>query len=341
MQAELTIDLGAIRANWRALHRGAETGAVVKADAYGLGLAPVARALAGDGARSFFVAQVEEGVALRRALGPGPEIYVFSGLMAAGDAGLYRDHDLIPCLNSVEQASDLASYLPGHAFALQLDTGMNRLGLEAGDLARLPELGTPRLTLSHLACADTPEHPQNAAQLAAFRAMAPEGRRSLAATGGALMGADYAFDLTRPGIGLYGGLPFARAQPVVRLSLPVIQVRDVAEGESVGYGADWIAARPSRIATLSSGYADGLFRALGGGPSGGLTLWAGDVPCPAVGRMSMDLITVDVTDLADRPRVLDLLGPHQGIDAVAQAAGTIGYEVLTALGARYARRYVG
>ncbi|QPH53755.1 alanine racemase [Pontivivens ytuae] len=337
MQAELTIDLGAIRANWRALHRGAETGAVVKADAYGLGLAPVARALAEDGARSFFVAQVEEGVALREVLGPGPEIYVFSGLMAAGDAGFYRDNDLIPCLNSIEQVSDFASHLAEHTFALQLDTGMNRLGLEAADLAHLPTLGEPRLILSHLACADTPEHPQNATQLAAFHEMAPAGRRSLAATGGTLMGANYAFDLTRPGIGLYGGLPFAAAQPVVKLSLPVIQVRDVAVGESVGYGADWIAQRPSRIATLSAGYADGLFRALGAG----LTLWSGDTPCPAVGRLSMDLITVDVTDLADAPATLDLLGPHQGIDAVAAAAGTIGYEVLTALGARYARRYVG
>ncbi|RED13053.1 alanine racemase [Pontivivens insulae] len=332
MQAKLTIDLAAIVANWRALARTEETAAVVKADAYGLGLAPVAKALAKAGARTFFVAQTEEGVALRNVLGPGAEIFVFGGLMA-GDEAAFRDFELVPCLNSIEQAQRFA-VAPTGRYALQLDTGMNRLGLEPADLGHLPDLGSPVLTMSHLACADEPDHPQNAAQLSCFQEIAGTGRRSLAATGGTLLGADYHFEMTRPGIGLYGGLPFAAAQPVVTLSLPVIQIREVAAGEAVGYGASYVADRPRRIATLSAGYADGLIRAM----SGGATLWAGDTPCPLAGRVSMDLLTVDVTE-AGAPEWLDILGPHQGVDALADAAGTIGYEVLTSLGGRYARSY--
>ena len=340
MQARLDIDLGAVRANWRALSRGAPAAAVVKADAYGLGLAPVARALAAEGARSFFVAQVGEGVALRAALGAGPEIFVLSGLMSAADAPAFRENTLIPCLNALPQVADFTSHLGDAPFALQLDTGMNRLGLEAAELEALTLPGTPALVMSHLACADERWHPQNVTQLAAFHAMSAGFagvRRSLSATGGILLGADFAFDLTRPGIGLYGGMPFAEARPVVRLSLPVIQVRDVAIGESVGYGATWRAERPSRIATVSAGYADGLPRAL----SRGATLWQDDRPCALAGRVSMDLMSVDVTDLGHDPDRLDILGPHQGIDALAEAAGTIGYEILTGLGPRYDRRYAG
>jgi alanine racemase len=157
--------------------------------------------------------------------------------------------------------------------------------------------------------------------------------RSLAATGGILLGPDYHFDLVRPGIGLYGGLPFDHAQPVVTLDLPVIQARDLQAGEVAGYGNAWQAERPSRLATVSSGYADGILRSA----SHRLTFWAGDTPCPAVGRISMDLIIVDITDLPADPETLTLLGPRQGVDAVAEAAGTIGYEVLTSLGPRYRR----
>jgi alanine racemase len=195
----------------------------------------------------------------------------------------------------------------------------------------------PWLVMSHLACADDPDHPQNARQLAAFRAMTDDlaVRRSLSATGGVMLGPDYHFDLTRPGIGLYGGLPFATGLPVVGLSIPVIQCRDVAPGESVGYGASFVAARPTRIATLSAGYADGLIRAM----SGRATLYAGDVPCPLVGRVSMDLLTIDVSAVDGPVERLDLLGPHQGVDAVADIIDTIGYEILTGLGPRYARVY--
>ena len=160
--------------------------------------------------------------------------------------------------------------------------------------------------------------------------------KSLSATGGILLGADYHMNLTRPGIGLYGGDPFQATQPVVTLALPVIQTRLVEVGESVGYGASWIATRPSVIATVAAGYADGLIRAM----SGKAMLYDGDIACPIVGRVSMDLITVDVTDLAEIPEALEILNATQTVDILASAAGTIGYEILTSLGGRYERRYI-
>jgi alanine racemase len=340
----LQIDLDAIAANWRALNRldgRVETGAVVKADAYGLGLGRIARALAGAGARMFFVAVAEEGVALRKALGKGPSIHVMSGHMA-GDTTMIADARLIPMLSSAEQLHRQFEALAGQPFGIQLDTGMNRLGMEAAEWAGVAGKvlkAKPVLVMSHLACADEPGNPMNAAQLAEFRRMTDglDLRRSLAATGGILLGPSYHFDVTRPGVGLFGGAPFTDAQPVVRLSLPVVQVRDVAAGETVGYAQGWTATAPTRVATVSGGYADGLIRAL----SGGLRLWAGDRPCAAIGRVSMDLITVDVTGLGAVPDMLDILGPHQGIDALAASAGTIGYEILTSLGHRYARHYSG
>lgn len=329
-QATLTIDLEMIAANWRALDAMAacETSAVVKADAYGLGIERVAPALAYAGACTFFVALAEEGIALRAALGDGPAIYVFSGHMD-GDAPVLRDHALIPLLNSPEQIARHKAALPGHSYGLQTDTGMNRLGVEPQDT---PEGLTPVLTISHLACADTPDHPQNAAQLEAF---APDGRASLAATGGILLGPEYHFDLTRPGIGLYGGLPFKGALPVVTLDIPVIQSRRVAQHESVGYGASWISPSERRIATISAGYADGLIRAMGNTAQ----VFHEDTPCPVIGRVSMDTITVDITHLKETPESLSILNTHQTIDDLAAAAGTIGYEILTSLGTRYNRVY--
>jgi alanine racemase len=339
----LTIDLDAIAANWRALDRmtgqGVQTAAVVKADAYGLGATRLARALANAGARRFFVALAEEGAAVRQALGPGPQIAVLSGHMA-GDTEMIHDLDLTPMLNSLEQITRHLEALPGHPFGVQLDTGMNRLGVEMLEWQAvapiLVEAG-PELLMSHLACADEPDHPLNEAQLAAFVEMT-EGTglpRSLAATGGILLGQRYHFDLTRPGVGLYGGLPYEAAIPALTLSLPVIQTREVAPGEAVGYGCTWVADRPSVIATVAAGYADGLPRTL----SNRAQLWDGDTPCPLVGRVSMDLITVDITHLPEVPKTLDILGPNQSVDALADMAGTIGYELLTALGSRYTRRY--
>ncbi|KPQ13148.1 MAG: alanine racemase Alr [Rhodobacteraceae bacterium HLUCCO18] len=335
----LQIDLQAVAANWRMLDAmtACETAAVVKADGYGLGAGRVAKALAEAGARRFFVAVAEEGAAVRAALGPGPEINVFSGHME-GDARLLRDADLVPMLNSAGQLARHRGALPDAPYGVQLDSGMNRLGMEPADWAALraeAEAGALTLLMSHLACADEPDHPANAAQLRTFRDMTAgvAAPRSLSATGGILMGPDYHFELTRPGIGLYGGLPFADATPVVRLSLPVIQLRDVAPGETVGYGCSFTATRPMKLATVSAGYADGLIRAM----SGRARLWAGDAPCPLAGRVSMDLLTVDVTDLDTVPDALDILGDHQGVDDLAEAAGTIGYEILTSLGARYRR----
>ena len=341
--ATLSIDLDAIASNWRALDRlsapTVETAAVVKADGYGLGAGRVAGRLARAGARRFFVAVAEEGAALRQALGDHAQIMVFSGHMA-GDTDMIADLGLTPMLNSIEQVTRHLEALPGHPFGVQLDTGMNRLGMEAAEweaVAPILLAANPVLIMSHLACADEPGHAANAAQLDAFRRMT-EGAGvplSLSATGGILLGPDYHFDLTRPGIGLYGGLPFSEAEPVVRLSLPVVQIRDLAEGETVGYGCSWTAPGPRRLATVSGGYADGLLRAL----SNRALLWSGATPCPVVGRVSMDLITVDVSDLPEEPRELDILCPDQGVDALADAAGTIGYEILTSLGPRYRRRH--
>ena len=342
-QARLTIDLTALRANWRALDRktNCDTGAVVKASGYGLGSDRVAQALAQEGARRFFVAIAEEGAELRRTLGPTPEIFVFGGHMA-GDATLIGQARLTPVLNSLDQMLRHVESLPGHPFGIQLDTGMNRLGMEPGEWSALRDIALaqhPQLLMSHLACADEPDHAMNARQLNAFHEMTDgiDAPRSLSATGGVLLGPDYHFDLTRPGIGVYGGMPFAEAAPVVTLDIPVIQTRDVLPHETVGYGNTWTARAPTRVATISGGYADGILRAQG--PKG--WLWAGDTRCKILGRVSMDLIGVDVTDLTEVPESLQLLGPHQGVDVVAEAAGTIGYEVLTALGSRYSRHYIG
>jgi alanine racemase len=195
--------------------------------------------------------------------------------------------------------------------------------------------------MSHLACADMPAHPQTPAQLAEFIRLTALGGlpRSLAATAGVLLGVEYHFDLARVGIGLYGGWPVSGGRPAVSLHLPILQIHDVAPGEAVGYGATWTARRPSRIATLSSGYADGLIRAMGGAAKGFLD----GQPLPFAGRVSMDLITLDVTACPSaRPGVLvEILGPHQTIDDLATAAGSIGHEILTSLGTRYERRYTG
>ncbi|MDR9426972.1 MAG: alanine racemase [Salibaculum sp.] len=339
----LNIDLTALTRNWQALDAmtEVETAAVVKADGYGLGVDKVARALARAGAKTFFVAVAEEGVRLRQALGPNPAICVFSGHMR-GDTDMIGDMGLTPMINTVGQLTRHLESLPDHPFGIQLDTGMNRLGMEIEDWASVAEIALGQncqLVMSHLACQDDPEHPMNRQQLEEFHLMTDGIKvpRSLAATGAIQMGPEYHFDLTRPGVGLYGGLPFADARPVVQLDLPVIQLRDVAEGETVGYGNTWTAQRPTKLVTVSAGYADGIHRVL----SNKAQLWHGSQPVSVVGRVSMDLITADVTDLDEVPGSLSLLSPQQTVDDIADQSGTIGYEVLTALGSRYARRYSG
>ena len=340
----LTIDLDALVQNWRALDAktAGETAATVKAGGYGLGIGPVARALSKAGARSFFVASAEEGAELRQVLGPGPATNIYSGHMP-GDADMIRDLSLIPMINSIDQLQRHLEALPRADFGIQLDSGMNRLGMEPAEWQAVREIAVaqgPRLVMSHLACADTPEDPMNAQQLATFREMTAgvDAPLSLANTGGVLMHRDYHFDLARPGIGLYGGAPYWDAKPVVTLDIPVIQCRDIEAGESVGYGCDFIATRPSRIATVSAGYADGILRGMGPRSH----LYAEGTACPVAGRISMDLIGVDVTDLGHDPDHLRLLGAEQGIDVLADNAGTIGYEILTSLGGgRHTRRYLG
>jgi alanine racemase len=342
-QPILTIDLAALRQNWRSLANRStcETAAVVKANGYGLGAGTVAGALAQEGVRRFFVALSEEGAALRKALGPGPEICVFSGHMD-GDAALIRAANLTPMINSIDQMLRHVEALPGQSFGIQLDSGMNRLGMEPAEWAALRDIAltqNPSLVMSHLACADEPSHGMNALQLRIFREMTDgiDAPRSLSATGGILLGPEYHFDITRPGIGLYGGLPFEEAQPVAFLEIPVIQIRDVGPGESVGYGNTWVARTDTRIATIAAGYADGIIRAMG--PKA--HVYAGGTRCKILGRISMDLIAVDVSALKHAPDWVELLGKHQSVDTLADAAGTIGYEILTSLGDRYTRHYSG
>ena len=338
----LTIDLGALVANWRSLNAmtDCETGAVVKANGYGLGSDVVASALFEAGARKFFVATAEEGADVRKATGPDAAIHVFSGHME-GDTDAILQLDLIPMVNSVDQITRQFEALPGKPFGIQLDTGMNRLGMEWSEWSAIAPIALdqkPALVMSHLACADEPDHPMNAYQLDLFHKMTDgiNAPRSLAATGGILLGKDYHFDLCRPGIGLYGGLPFEAAKPVAQLDLPIIQTRELTAGEVVGYGNSWQTERPARIATVSGGYADGILRAI----SNNASFWHGAKRVPLVGRVSMDLITVDVTDLDEVPSHLSLICDKQTVDDLADRAGTIGYEILTSLGGRYQRRYL-
>lgn len=345
VRAVLEINLDAIAANWRALDRlsapETQTAATVKSNAYGLGITRVARALAEAGARRFFVSDATEGVALRQILGPGPQIYLLSGHLP-GEAESIRARELTPILSSLDQVTRHFEALPGQAFGLHLDLGMNRLGLPLAEWQAIAPIvlpAGPDLVMGHLSHADEPGAAQNEAQLRLFLQLT-EGLslpRSLAATGGLLLGRAYDFDLTRPGIGLYGGLPYAAARPAVALDLPVLQTRWITEGESVGYNGTYTAPGPRRIATLGAGYGDGLPRSL----SNRAEVFAGETACPIVGRISMDAITADITGVEGNPEWLSILGPAQGIDRLARAAGTIGYEVLTSLGPRYQRRYLG
>ena len=353
----LTIDLGALGANWRALAADvapAECAAVVKADAYGIGIDQVVPALRAAGCRTFFVALPDEGRRVR-AVSSDVAIYVLNGFFAEA-AELYRQSELRPVLNTLDEVELWAWRGGGAASAIQVDTGMNRLGLslhEALELARRPDRLTairPSLLLSHLACADTPQHPLNAEQLALFRelrAQFPKLPASLANSAGIALGSDYHFDLVRPGIAVYGAA-CAEDRPilstVVTAEARILQVREAAAGETVGYGAAERLKRDTRIAILSAGYADGYLRAAGsaeGRP--GASVGIRGRRAPILGRVSMDLIAVDVTGIVgvspgDRA---ELFGPNVPIDEVAAAAGTIPYELLTGLSRRAERRYVG
>ena len=345
----------------RDLSAPAECAAVVKADAYGLGMAAVAPALARAACKTFFVATLGEAEELRGLLA-GATIYVLAGLQQ-DTASAYRRLDLRPVLNSADEIEEWAAFSKSaHArlpAAIHIDSGMNRLGLSAAEVEAVAgaknfwnafELA---LVMSHLACADETDHPKNEVQKKSFdalRAKLPKAAASLANSAGILLGGAYHYDLVRPGIALYGGKasrtganPFAS---VVQLAGRVLQVRDVPPGETVGYGATRTLKRPSRIAVLAVGYADGVFRALSVADSReGLQVHFGSHPAPLIGRVSMDLITVDVTDipheLARRGAWVELIGTHVAANEFAAHAGTIDYEVLTNLGTRAARRYTG
>ena len=339
--ATATIDLNAIKQNWQKLRSMSsnDTAAVVKANAYGLGIKQVAKALYDEGARLFFVATAEEGAELRSILGKIPEIYIFSGHMV-GDTELIRNYNLIPLINSIEQLSRQSQLLKEKKFGVQLDTGMNRLGIEPMEWETVKEFTlslNPVLIMSHLACADEPGHKMNTTQLNTFRTLTDKIniKKSLAATGGILLGPEYHFDLTRPGIGIYGCSPMKNCLPVLKIEIPVIQIRDIKSGETVGYGNTWTSTSKKRIATISAGYADGIFRVVGQRTK----LYFKEIGCPIVGRISMDLIGVDITSLNMDPDKLELINSLQTVDKIAEGAGTIGYEFLTSLGHRYNRKY--
>jgi len=341
--ATATINLNAIRQNWQKLRSisSNDAAAVVKANAYGLGLAQVTKALYAEGARIFFVATVEEGAELRSILGEKPDIYVFSGHMV-GDTELIKNYNLIPLINSIEQLSRHSKLLREKKFGVQLDTGMNRLGMEPMEWESVKELAlslNPVLIMSHLACADDPNHKMNSKQLDIFLTLTNKINinKSLAATGGILLGPEYHFDLTRPGIGIYGCSPMQDCLPVLKIDIPVIQIRNIESGETVGYGNTWTSPCKKKIATISAGYADGLFRAIGKKAK----LYFEEISCPIVGRISMDLIGVDITSLKVDPVRLELINSQQTVDNIAEGAETIGYEFLTSLGNRYSRNYTG
>jgi alanine racemase len=363
-RAVLTISLDALRANWAELNKvsgRAECAGVIKADAYGLGLEEIAKALRDEGCKTFFVATLNEAQRVRM-VQPGATLYVLDGLLP-GAAPAYAGFDLRPCLGSLAEVHEWAAYCDATErklrAAVHLDTGMNRLGLPPDEVAALAqdlsvfERFDCSLIMSHLACADDVAHPLNAKQKAAFdtlRALLPTVPASLANSGGVFLGPDYHYDIVRPGIALYGGRSLEGApnpmQWVVQLQARILQVRDVPEGATVGYGGTYTCHRPTRVATIACGYADGFLRAISRvGQSSGAVGFIGAHPVPIIGRVSMDLITVDVTgvplNLAARGGWVEVLGARTTVDDLTDRAGTIGYELLTRLGRRVHRIYRG
>jgi alanine racemase len=349
---KLTIELTAVAANWRALReltQGAECGAVVKADAYGCGMQQVAPALSKAGCKTYFVATIAEGIALRTLL-PEVVIYVFNGL-PPGAAAEFQKHKLRPVLNSpIEVQEWLAAFGKPPPYALHFDTGINRLGIKQAELSEVP-LCKPDLILSHFINSVTFESPLIQNQVHAFeaiRACYPQAKACLANSSGIFQKQKAFYDMVRPGYALYGGNPVPNQknpmQNVVTLQAPVLQVKNAQAGETVGYHATWTAKRQSRIITLPVGYADGYLRSgsAANNENGAQVAWDGAL-YPVVGRISMDLITADVTDAKNPPQrgdMVELIGPHLPVEAVAARLKTIGYEVLTSLGRRYERTYI-
>ena len=359
----LTVDLDAIVANWRKLDKAAvpaDCAAVVKSNAYGCGLKPVTQALAKAGCNTLFVATLDEARAARDAA-PSSAIYVLNGFIQnTGDA--YAKIDARPVIGDLNELAEWDVFCRRTGWsggtAIHIDTGMQRLGLTVSEAQGLiPRINAGdhgfTLVMSHLACAESLHHPMNARQLASFREIASLFTgvpASLSNSSGIFLGTPFLFDMVRPGAALYGVNPTPESdnpmQPVVELKARVLQIREVERGEGVGYGATWTARRPTRLAIVSAGYADGYFRA-GSSNDGtrGAEVVAAGKRCPVAGRISMDLMAVDITDLEKnavrRGHMLTLLGDGITVDELAHHFGTIGYEVLTSLGLRYARVYKG
>jgi alanine racemase len=359
----LTVDLDAIEANWRALSRRAtpsECAAVIKADGYGCGIEQVARKLFRAGCKTFFVADLTEAAHARNAA-PEAAIYVLSGLMPRTVAA-FAELRARPVIGSLVELAEWDAFCAANQWhggaALHVDTGMNRLGISANEAAALaPRIRSENhgitLLMSHLACSELPEHPLNDRQIKLFREVRGLYRgiaSSLANSSGIFLGSAAHCDMVRPGVALYGVNPTPGKsnpmRPVIELQARILQVRSVPRGETVGYDAQWTAKRATRVAVVAVGYADGFMRAAGSSDEtpGASAIVAG-TRCPIAGRISMDLMAIDITDLPDnaarRGELVTLIGHEISVDDVASAAGTIGYEVLTSLGRRYHRVYRG
>jgi len=350
MRPRARIHLRNIAGNWRLFDRvaGADgAGAVVKADAYGLGARSVSRALAEAGCRDFFVAYGFEGEAVREAVGPGPRIFVFNG-PAAADPGQCAAAGLVPVLNSLHDIESHLAQASTAPFALHVDTGMNRLGVrvqDAGQARALLGACQPELVMTHFACADDPGSPMSEAQAAAFAGITahfPGVPVSLANSAAHWRGAPMRAGLTRPGVGLYGGgnspMRPAGLRHGLTLEAPILQVQAVPAGETIGYGASERVDRDTLAATVAIGYGDGIPRALGGVGR----CYLEGVACRILGRVSMDLVTIDATaaqGVAKRGAWVEFLGEHADREGQAEAAGTLGYELITGLGSRVERIY--
>ena len=342
--ATLRINLTSISKNWERLKKlsnaTVKTAAVVKANAYGLGVGPVATHLFKTGVRTFFVSTVDEAIELKKILNSKVIIYFLNGY-SNGDLAAVNEYDIIPVLNSLEQIHIFKAQTTQKKAALQIDVGMNRLGLSGADILQSKSLLASlqiNLILGHLSSADERNDPQNSKQYELFLDLSSRFKnipKSLAATGGILLGERYHFNLTRPGIGIFGGKPLVAAENVVTVELPVLQVKEITKNQGVGYNHTFKTSTSKKIAIVASGYADGLFRNL----SNIGALYANSIRCPILGRISMDLITVDVSALSDVPTTLSALSNSQTIDDLAALSSTIGYEVLTSLGSRYKRVY--
>ena len=360
--SRLTIDLRALQDNWHLLNARtpqADTGAVVKADAYGIGIEAATPALARAGCKVFFVAHLSEARRVR-AVAPDATLYVLNGL-PPGSSAEFHAINAIPVIGSAVEAHEWAGSGPGYPCAIHVDTGMNRLGFEISEAETLgsQNLFSPlniALVMSHFSASEVSDDPANASQIALFQGrvrplFTQEGIKfSLLNSSGHFLTSAPACDLTRPGYALYGGNPTPYApnpmRPVIKLEAPIIQTRKVMAGERVGYNGVWSAPSDRRLATISLGYADGYPRNASGTDTkcGGEAL-VGGVICPFVGTVSMDLVILDVTDAAEeacqRGQIATMIGGELGIDRVGKAAGTVGYELLTSLGRRYHRQYLG